>query len=52
MALMKAHPRFREIMTALTDATVSHEPVWYITRSGCILDLLRLSPEDDVLLFQ
>ena len=49
-ALMKDHPTFREIMTALAEAAASSQPVWYITRSGCLLDVIQLSPKEDALL--
>ena len=50
MALMKDHPRFHELVTLLNEAGASKAPIWYVTRSGCVLDVLQLRPEEDAVL--
>jgi hypothetical protein len=50
--LLKDHPKFQEIMAALTEAIASQQPVWYITRSSCILDVLHLDPAEEAALGQ
>ena len=47
VGLMKDHPKFREIVTALNEAAASNQPIWYITRSGCLLDVIPPGPEED-----
>jgi hypothetical protein len=47
MALLKKHPRFEPILALLHQAVACNHPVWYVTRSGCILDILQLSPEEE-----
>jgi hypothetical protein len=50
MSLLKTHPQFRELFADLTAAAASKQPVWYITKGGCVLDVLVPSPEEDTAL--
>ena len=47
MGLLKSHPHFRDLFADLAAAAARKQPVWYIMKGGCVLDVVLPSPEEE-----